>query len=77
MANIRRTTSTVPTAAVGARLAGLLALVCVATAFWALWTMLGAALDSDWLQVACMLMLWTAAVGTIYLLFPPQGGEFA
>jgi hypothetical protein len=36
--------------------------------------MLEAAFDSDWLQVAGMLMLWTAAVGTIYLLVPPQDG---
>jgi hypothetical protein len=75
MANIRRTTSTVPTTAAGTTLAGLLALVCVATTFWALWTMLGAAFESDWTQVTCMLMLWTAAVGAIYLLFPPQGGQ--
>jgi hypothetical protein len=74
LANIRRTKSTVPIAAAGATLAGLLILVCVATAFWAMWAMLAAAFDSDWLQVACMLMLWTAAVGTIYLLVPPQDG---
>jgi hypothetical protein len=74
MANIHRTTLTVPTAAAGATLAGRLALVWVAIAFWAMWTMLGAAFNSDWLQVACMLVLWTAAVGTTYLLVPPQGG---
>jgi hypothetical protein len=72
MANIRTTKSTVATA--GATLAGLLVLVCVATAFWAMWTMLEAVFDGDWLQVAWMLMLWTAAVGTIYLLVPPQDG---
>jgi hypothetical protein len=72
MANIHRPTPTVPTA--GAALAGLLAFACVAIAFWALWMILEAAFDSDWLQIAGMLMLWTAAVGTIYLLVPPQGG---
>jgi hypothetical protein len=72
MANIQRPTSTVPIAAVGAALVGLLALVCVATAFCALWMMIKAAFNSDWLQVACMVMLWTAAVGTTYLLVPPQ-----
>jgi lipid A 3-O-deacylase len=62
MANIQRITSTVPTAR--ATLAGLLAfLACVAIAFWAMWTMLGAAFDSDWLQVALTLMLWLVAVG--------------
>jgi hypothetical protein len=72
MVNIRRTKSTVLTA--GATLAGLLALVWVAIAFWAMWTMLGAAFDSDWLQAALMLMLWTTAVGTAYLcLAPPHG----
>jgi hypothetical protein len=40
MANIRRTTSTVPTVAAGAPLAGLLALVCVSIAFWAMWMMI-------------------------------------
>jgi hypothetical protein len=73
MANIHRPRSIVPTAAAGAALAGLLALACVAIAFWALWMMLEAAIDSDWLHVAAMVMLWTAAVGTIYLLVPPQG----
>jgi hypothetical protein len=72
LANIHRTTLTVPTATAGATLAGLLALVWVAIAVWAMWTMLGAAFDNDWLQVACMLMLWTAAVGTAYLLVPPR-----
>jgi hypothetical protein len=74
MANIHRPTATARTAAASAALAGLLALACVAIAFWALWMMLEAACDSDWLQVAGMLMLWTAAVGTIYLLVPPRGG---
>jgi hypothetical protein len=36
--------------------------VCGVIALWAMWTMLGAAFDSDWLQVARTLMLWTAAV---------------
>jgi hypothetical protein len=73
MANFQRTTSTVPTAAAGATLARLLTLVWAAIAFWAMWTMLGAAFDSDWFEVTFMLMLWTAAVGTIYLLVPPPG----
>ena len=72
MANVHRPLSTVPTAAADAALAGLLALVCVTTAVWALWMMLEAAVDSDWWQVACMVLLWTAAVGTTYLLVPPQ-----
>jgi hypothetical protein len=63
MANVHRPTSTVPTAAGGAALVGVLALACVALASWAMWTMLGAAFASDWLQVALTLMLWTAAVG--------------
>jgi hypothetical protein len=71
MANIHMPTSTAST--VGAAVAGLMALVCVAIAFWAMWLMLSAVFDSDWLQVACMLMLWTVAVGTIYLLVPPDG----
>jgi hypothetical protein len=62
------------TADAGATLIGLMTLVWVAIAFWAMWTMLGAAFDSDWLQVACMLILWTAAVGTAYLLVPHRAG---
>ena len=73
MAITHRITSTVPTAAAGATLAVRLALVWVAIAFWAMWTMLGAAFDSDWLQVAFMLILWTAAVGSSYLLVLPRG----
>jgi hypothetical protein len=46
--------------------------VCVAIAFSALWLMLEAAVD--WLQVDGIVMLWTAAVGSIYLLVPPQDG---
>jgi hypothetical protein len=62
MANTSRTKSAVLTA--GARLAGLLAFfACGVIALWAMWTMLGAAFDSDWLQVALALMLWMAAVG--------------
>jgi lipid A 3-O-deacylase len=62
MAYIRGITSTVLTA--GATLAGLPAFfVCGTIAFWAMWTMLGAAFDSDGLQVALTLMLWMAAVG--------------
>jgi lipid A 3-O-deacylase len=62
MSNIRGTTSTALTAS--ATLAGLLAFfVSVATALWAMWTMLGAAFDSDWFQVALTLVLWMAAVG--------------
>jgi hypothetical protein len=75
MANIPRPTSTAATAAAGAALAGLLALVCVAIALGALWMMLEAAVDSDWWQVACMVVLWTAAVGMTYLLVPPQNRE--
>jgi hypothetical protein len=74
MANIHRTTSTVLAADAGATLIGLMTLVWVAIAFWAMWTMLGAAFDSDWLQVACMLILWTSAVGTTYLLVPHRAG---
>jgi hypothetical protein len=37
--------------------------------------MLEAAFYSDWWQVACMVVLWTAAVGTTYLLVPPQDRE--
>jgi hypothetical protein len=73
MANIQRTASTVPAAAAISKLVGLLVALCVAAAVWAIWTMLGAAFDSDWLQVACMLIVWTAAVGTTYLLVPPSG----
>jgi hypothetical protein len=62
MANIRGTTSTILNASTTS--AGLLAFsVYVALAFWALWTMLGAAFGSEWFQVALTLMLWTAAVG--------------
>jgi hypothetical protein len=40
MANLHRPTLTAPTVAAGAALAGLLALVCVAIAFWAMWMMI-------------------------------------
>jgi hypothetical protein len=54
---------------------GAAVFVCLAIALWAMWTMLGAAFDSDWLEVARTLMLWTAAVGTTHLcLVPPNGG---
>jgi hypothetical protein len=60
MSNIRGATSTALTASA----AGLLAFfVSVATALWTMWTMLGAAFDSGWFQVAFTLMLWMAAVG--------------
>jgi hypothetical protein len=72
MANIQRAASTVPAAAADSTHIGLLVAVCVAVAIWAIWTMLGAVFDSDWLQGACMLMVWTAAVGTTYLLVPPS-----
>jgi hypothetical protein len=49
--------------AIAATTLGLLALACVVTALRALWMMLGAALESDWLPVACI-------ASTIYLLFP-------
>jgi hypothetical protein len=52
---------------------GVAFFMCLAIASWAMWTTLGAAFDSDWLQVARTMMLWTAAVGTAYLcLVPPQ-----
>jgi hypothetical protein len=64
MANIIR--GTVLTAAAGATLA---------IAFWAMWTMLGAAFDGDWLQVALALMLWMAAVGATHSAsLRPMGG---
>jgi hypothetical protein len=72
MVKIRRPKSTVLTA--GEILAGLRVLAWGTIAFWAMWTMLGAAFDSDWLQVALMLMLWTAAAGSSYLcLVQPHG----
>jgi lipid A 3-O-deacylase len=62
MANICGTTSAVPTSR--ATLGDLLAFFSsVAIAFWAMWTMLGAAFNSDCLQIALTLMLWIAAVG--------------
>jgi lipid A 3-O-deacylase len=62
MANFRGTRSTILNAS--ATLTGLLAFsVCVAIAFWAIWTILGAAFDSDWFRVALALMLWITAVG--------------
>jgi hypothetical protein len=62
MANIGGTTSAVLTAS--ATLAGLLPFVLsVVIAFWAMWTVLDATFDSDWLQVALTLMLWIAAAG--------------
>jgi hypothetical protein len=73
LSNIHRITWIVRTAAGGPTLAERLPLVWVAIAFWAIWTMLGAAFDSDWLQVACMLVLSTVAVGTSYLLVPSPG----
>jgi hypothetical protein len=77
MANIHRPTSTVPVAAAGAALAGLLALACVAIAFLALWMMFEAAVVGDWWQVACMVLLWTAALGTTFLLVPPKNDVLA
>jgi hypothetical protein len=74
MANIRRAKSAVLTAAAGATLGVPLAFVCIAIALWAMWTMLAAAVDSDWLQVAGTFTLWLAATGMAHLLVPPRGG---
>jgi len=72
MPDIRRTESTVLTGAARATIPGL-GFMCVATAFWAMWTMLVAAFDSDWLKVALTLMLWTVAAGASHLcLISPQ-----
>jgi hypothetical protein len=47
--------------------------MCLAIALWAMWMMLGAAFVGEWLQVARMLILCTAAAATAHLcLVPPS-----
>jgi hypothetical protein len=74
MSNICGTTSTALTASATA--AVLLAFfMSVATALWAMWTMLGAGFDSGWLQAALMLMLWMAAARSAYLCLVQHHGR--